>query len=106
MRAGGAARTSAKSNLISALHLLALFDLDFGHVKVKGQQPLPVVDHYAVPFKIQRASQQDGSRISSGDGCARRNGKVQSLMHALHFAIESTPGTEHIGDLRIDRRPK
>src|SRR4051794_29507000 len=106
MGSGGAARSSTKSNLISALYLLARFDLDFGHVKVQGQQSLPVVDHYAVPFKVQRASQQDGPRISRGDGCARWNRKVQSLMHALHLAVESTPRAEDIGNFRIDRSMK
>ena len=72
--------------------------LDFRQVKVESQQSLSVIEHHTITFKIQRARQQNRSRVGGGNRRPSRNREIQSLMHALNFAVKGSPGTENIGD--------
>ena len=54
MRSGGPSCASAKTDLLPALDPLSLLYLDFRKMKIKRQQSLPVIEHDAVTFEIQR----------------------------------------------------
>ena len=98
MRSGGPARASTAPNLLPRRYPLALFYLDFRQVKVKCEQSLPVIEYDAISFEVQGARQQNDSCISGGNGCASGDAVIESLVHALNFAVKSPPGTEGVGD--------
>src|ERR1700733_7536444 len=106
MRAGGAASAATQSEYLSSGNLFAHLHFHFREVHVQREQTLAMVEHHAVSLEIKRASQQYGSAIDGCDGGAGRDGKVESLMAALHFSIEGTASAENIGDGRAHGRMK
>ena len=69
MRPGGPARSSTTPNLLPRRYPLALLYLDFRKVEVEREQSLPVIEYHAISFEVQRARQQNDSRISGGNRC-------------------------------------
>ena len=98
MRSGGPSRASTTPNLLTRRYPLALLYLDFRQVEVEREQSLPVIEYHAISFEVQGARQQNDSRISGGNRCAGGHAIVQSLVHALNFAVKSPPGAERVGD--------
>ena len=98
MRSCGAARASAQADHLPPRNALPLLYPDFRKMQVKREQSLTVVEDHAIAFEIQRSSQQDGSGIGRGNGRAGRYRIIQSLMHALHFAVKGPSRAEDIGD--------
>ena len=98
MRAGGPARASTAPNLLPCRYPLALLYLDLRQVEVEREQSLPVIEYHAISFEVQGARQQNDSRISGGNRCTGGDAVVQSLVHALNFAVKGPAGAKGVGD--------
>src|SRR5262249_7629105 len=98
VRSCGPSASAAKPNDLMCLHLIAFFDPELRKVQVKAQQPLPVVDDYAISFKVQRSGQQDRPGVNCAHGCSGGNTEIEALVPAEHFSVEHPRGSEYVGN--------
>src|SRR5215470_5833020 len=104
MRSGDSPGSSAESNNLTLLHLVALLHIKFRQVHVHGHKSESVVDHYAVPLVIELARENHLARVGGMNRSARRRTEVSPTMYACQLSVKGPAGTVVLRDVVCDRR--
>src|SRR5271157_57943 len=103
MRTSGASRTSAESDRLPLIHIVAFLNQEFRQMQIERQQSLAMVDHHAIPFKEQRPRQDNASAVDGCDRGSAGHAEIEPLMRALYRTVEDALDSENVRDRGIHR---
>src|SRR5581483_7120250 len=92
----------AQANHITAIHVISLLNFKLRKVKVKGHEPLAMVDDDTVPFEKHKSCQHNRPAVQGSDWCAGRNREIQPLMCTLYCSIKLSLRAKDIRNAGID----